>query len=99
MSSPSGNPRLEAYLTGVLEQQIPALAVLYDRWANSLDPDAPGIDEAEKAFHQTVLQMFDSVTHWGPNDEVKSINLRDFRRYVILKCKKHLAAASKPPTL
>ena len=78
MSPPSGNTRVEEILAESLSQQIPALAVLYDRWANALDPDTPGIDEAEKAFHQMLSRMFDFVVH-SRAEEVKGLALRDFR--------------------
>ena len=94
MSPPAGDPRLDA-LGEDLEQQIPALAALYDRWANALNPHDPGVDDAEKAFHQTVSHLFDSVVLHGPNI-ARSVTIRDLRRHVIIRCKKHLAATSKP---
>jgi len=38
----------------------------------AINPDAIGIDEAEKAFHKTVSQMFHFVIRHGP-DGIKSL--------------------------
>ena len=90
--------RVEDKLAEALELQIPALSILYDRWANSLDPFAAGIDEAEMAFSQTLAQMFDFVKQ-SDAEGTSAVDFRAFRRYVISKCKAHLAATRKHPTL
>src|SRR5688572_1333377 len=97
MSPTSGSSRLDQFLTTEITQQIPSLALLYDRWANSLDP-SPSADAAEASFHEELTRLFDFVVQHGP-PEAKSVTFRDFRRYLISKCRWHLAATYKPPTV
>jgi len=65
------------------------LAVLYDRFANALDPFAPERDQAEAVFEQEVAQLYDASP--APKPDV-----RTFKRAVILPCRRHLRATDKP---
>ena len=98
MSSAPGDTRVEEFIAAEIAAQIAPLSEVYDHWANNINPDAPGIDEAEKAFHHTVSQMFDFVVRHGP-EGIERLSLRDFRRFVISKCKQHLKATSKPSAI
>ena len=69
--------------------EIPGLAKLYDEFANALDPFAAQRDNAEKIFMQDVAEWYDSLT--GPKPP-----LQEFRKAVIIRCKRHLAATKKP---
>jgi len=70
--------------------QIPPLAKLYDAFAHSLDPFSPERDNAEKVFLHDVALWYDNISPPKPQ-------LHDFRKAVILRCKRHLAATNKPP--
>jgi hypothetical protein len=70
---------------------IPQLAVLYDRFANALDPFAPERDQAETMFEQEVTELYDLLPAPKPD-------LRTFKKAVILRCRQHLRAADRPST-
>ena len=82
----------DAFLDGLGPEQIPALAALYDRFAHALDPFDPARDDAERAFTNAVADWYDCLPAPKPA-------LRDFRRAVILRCKRHISATQKPPSL
>jgi len=46
---------------GIPAECIPQLAVLYDRFANALDPFAPERDQAEALFEQEVALLYDTL--------------------------------------
>ena len=48
-------------LSAAPKEQIAALASLYDRFAQALDPFSPERDEAERVFMQDVAQWYDSL--------------------------------------
>ena len=73
-------------------QQIPALAVLYDRFAHALDPFSPATDEAERVFVQNIATLYDNLSPPKPA-------FIEFRKGVIVRCKRHLAAGDTPPTI
>ena len=85
MSSPSE----DAPIGGVPPEAIPQLAVLYDRFANALDPFAPERDQAETLFEQEVMALYDSLSP-------PKTDLRTFKRAVIFRCRQHLRATDKP---
>ena len=90
MPEAPGNAQLEELL-----RQIPALAELYDRFPHALDPDRPERDEAEKAFNQELSTWFDCIS-----SELRSpLTFRDFRRAIILHCKRYLRSGERPTTL
>ena len=88
MSPPSEAARLDVVPAG----RIPELAVLYDRFANALDPFAPERDQAEMLFEQEVVTLYDHLPTPKPD-------LATFKKAVILRCRRHLRATSKPPAL
>ena len=71
------------------KEQIAALAALYDRFAHALDPFDPARDAAEKVFEHDVAGWYDNLTPPKPT-------LQDFRKAIIVRCKRHLAATNKP---
>ena len=77
---------------GVPAECIPQLAVLYDRFANALDPFAPERDQAEALFEQEVALLYDTLPAPKPD-------LRTFKKAVILRCRRHLRATDKPASL
>lgn len=74
-----------------LREEIPRLAVLYDRFAHALDPFDPARDVAEQTFNSEVANWFDRLTAPKPT-------FRDFRRHVIVLCRQYLRASEKPPS-
>ena len=88
MSAPSA----DAFLGPASKEQVAALAGLYDRFAYALDPFSPERDEAERVFMQGVNDWHDSLPPPKPS-------LQDFRKAVILRCKRHLATTNKPPSV
>ena len=73
-------------------ESIPQLAVLYDRFANALDPFVPERDQAEMLFEQEAARLYDSVPPPKPD-------LSTFKKAVILRCRRHLRATDKPSSL
>ena len=88
MSETPGNARIEDFL----REQIPRLAVLYDRFAHALDPFDPGRDVAEQTFNSELASWFDDLS--GP-----TLTFRDFRRHVITLCRRHLLSTDKPSSV
>jgi hypothetical protein len=82
----------DAQLGVVPAESIPQLAVLYDRFANALDPFAPERDQAETLFEQEIARLYDGLPPPKPD-------LRAFKRAVILRCRKFLRASDKPASL
>jgi hypothetical protein len=66
-------------------EQIKSLAVIYDRFANALDPFSTERDDAEKVFMQEVANLHDYF-----NDG--TVSHHDFRKAIIVRCKRYLAA-------
>jgi hypothetical protein len=85
-------PQDDAFLSEVSREHIAALATLYDRFANALDPFDSGWDEAERVFNEEVTEIYDCLQQPKPA-------LRDFKKAVILRCKIHLAKTDKPPSV
>jgi len=71
------------------DRLIRSLAELYDKFAHSLDPFSQAGDEAEAVFQYEVMQWYDSIEGVKPP-------FREFRRGVISRCKRYLAANDKP---
>jgi hypothetical protein len=88
MPETPGNARLEDFL----REQIPRLAVLYDRFAYALDPFDPGRDIAEQTFNSELANWFDSLPEPRPT-------FREFRRHVITLCLRHLRQGDKPSSI
>ena len=88
MSSPSE----DAQLGVVPAERIPALAVLYDRFANALDPFAPERDQAEMLFEQEVVTLYDTLPKPKPD-------VATFKKAVITRCRRHLRATQKPSAM
>ena len=82
----------DAHLGVVPAESIPPLAVLYDRFANALDPFAPERDQAEMLFEQEVAVLYDALPTPKPD-------LSTFKKAVILRCRRHLRATDKPSSL
>jgi hypothetical protein len=89
MSAPVENAFVEQALSTC---DIASLASLYDRFAHSFDPFSKESEEAEHLFNKEVATLYD---YFDPKD----IRLHDFRKAVILKCKRHLRANDNPPTV
>jgi hypothetical protein len=85
-------PSADALLASASKEQIASLAGLYDRFAHALDPFSPESDEAERVFMQDVADWYDSLPSPKPS-------LHDFRKAVILRCKRHLAMTDKPSSV
>lgn len=84
----------DAFVDQVIErEQINSLAILYDRFAHALDPFSAERDEAERVFMQEVAACYDCL------GKGSMISHHDFRKAVILRCKRHLAASDKPPSV
>lgn len=81
-----------ASLADVLREEIPRLAVLYDRFAHALDPFAPARDVAEQTFNSEIANWFDQLPAPKPS-------FRDFRRHIITLCREHLRASDKPSSI
>lgn len=88
MSKTPGNAPLDDFL----REQIPRLAILYDRFAYALDPFDRGRDSAEQTFNSELVSWFDGLQEPRPA-------FRDFRRHVITLCIRHLRAGEKPPSV
>ena len=82
----------DALLSTASKEQIAALAGLYDRFAHALDPFSEERDEAERVFTQNVADWYDSLPAPKPT-------LHDFRKAVILRCKRQLATSDKPSAI
>jgi tetrahydromethanopterin S-methyltransferase subunit B len=76
------------------KEQIKSLATLYDRFAHALDPFSPQRDEAERVFMQEVAGIYDSL-----HDSIGGVSHHDFRKAIILRCKRYLAATDKPTSI
>jgi hypothetical protein len=75
------------------QDRIVNLAKLYDRFAHALDPDSPERDEAERAFGR-------ELTAWYDNSLVPpKPSFQDFRKAVVARCRKHLIATTKLPSV
>jgi hypothetical protein len=82
------------------QQDIAWLAEQYDRFANTLDPEAPGRDEAETVFNERLTLAYDLLLADLKNRHVAgggrpelfaaSVSKRDFRRELIQRCKAYL---------
>ena len=79
----------DAHVSAIPSEHIARLAVLYDRFANALDPFAPERDQAEAVFEQEVANLYDELA--GPKPDV-----RTFKRAIILRCRQYLRASDKP---
>jgi hypothetical protein len=88
MSEAPGNARLEEFL----REQIPRLAILYDRFAYALDPFDQGRDIAEQTFNSELATWFDALPKPRPT-------FHEFRRHIITLCLRHLHAGDKPPSV
>jgi hypothetical protein len=83
------SPPEDAPVGGIPPETIAQLAILYDRFANALDPFAPERDLAEKVFEQEIATLYDNLPP-------PKTDLRTFKRAVILRCRRHLRASNKP---
>jgi len=79
----------DALVAAINKEQIAAFATLYDAFAHALDPFSPARDNAEKVFMHDLADLYDSLPAPKPT-------LHEFRKGVILRCKRHLAATNKP---
>ena len=75
------------------QELIANLAKLYDSFAHALDPDSPERDEAERAFSRELSAWYDNSLP-APKPP-----FREFRKGVIARCRKHLIATSKFPSV
>lgn len=84
--------QLAESLSEQLQRDLPALAALYDRFANALDPFSPDRDQAERVFMAEVLDLHRVVLQRPKPD------FQLFRGAIVLACRRHLAATRKPAT-
>lgn len=82
----------DAPLAEFWREEIPRLAVLYERFAHALDPFDPGVDLAEQTFNSELASLFDGLS--APKAE-----FRAFRRNVIALCRAHLRASDRPSSV
>ncbi|MBI4026355.1 MAG: hypothetical protein HY360_15325 [Verrucomicrobia bacterium] len=75
-------------------ETIVSLAVLYDKFANALDPFAPQRDQAEAIFDEEVLRLYDFV-----KKARLQLDFHSFRKGIILRCRRHLKGADKPASI
>ncbi len=85
MSSTPEDARLEI----LFAERISHLAVLYDRFANALDPFAPERDQAETISEKEVVMLYDLLPKPKPD-------LRTFKKAIILRCRRRLRASDRP---
>jgi hypothetical protein len=85
MSEAPGNARLEEFL----REQIPRLAILYDRFAHALDPFDQGRDIAEQTFNSELATWFDALPEPRPT-------FREFRRLAPTQNERRRDAAEDP---
>ena len=88
MPETPGDARLEDFL----REEIPRLAILYDRFAYALDPFDQGRDIAEQTFNSELANWFDNLPEPRPT-------FREFRRHVITLCLRHLRQSDKPSSI
>jgi hypothetical protein len=75
------------------QELIANLAKLYDRFAQALDPYSPECDEAERAFLRELSVWYDdSLSPPKPS-------FHEFRKGIIIRCRKHLRATTKLPSV
>ena len=60
----------DAPLAEFWREEIPRLAVLYDRFAHALDPFDPGVDLAEQTFNSELASLFDTLS--APKPEFRA---------------------------
>lgn len=89
MPTPPDDPRITELISN---EQIAALAILYDRFAHALDPLSRQRDEAERVFLQEVADLYDT-------GGLTSISYHEFRKAVIVRCKRHLLYNRKISTV
>ena len=88
MPTPPG----DAIVASVSAERIALLAKLYDRFAHALDPYSPERDRAEQVFQQEIVDLYDRLQRPKPE-------LHAFQKAVILRCRRHLRASDKPPSV
>jgi hypothetical protein len=71
---------------------IAQLAGLYDRAANALDPHSLDRTEAERLLNEELRRIYDLLPTLPP----PRIEFRDFKRFVITRCRMHLKATDRP---
>lgn len=87
-------PPADALLaTEGLKEQIPALAVLYDRFAHAFDPFSAECDGAEKIFMREVAELYDLI------EQPPKPSFEEFRKAVIWRWRRHLAATDRPSSI
>jgi hypothetical protein len=79
----------DASLSGSPEVRIPPLAELYEKFAHSLEPFSEERDNAEQVFVLEILTWWQALENPKPS-------FQEFRRGVIAKCRRFLAASDKP---
>ena len=86
------SPPEDAFIACISAQRIALLAELYDQFAHALDPFLGERDQAELAFLQEIVDLYDRLE--GPKPE-----LHIFQRAVILRCRRHLCASDRPSSV
>ena len=85
--------RLKEFLT---PEVIKELASLYDGAVNSLDPHSPARAEAERLFNEELRGNYDLIASSLPPPLPE---FRDYRRAVILLCRRFLKASDRPGSI
>ena len=87
MPTPPGDAPL-----AVTVAQIEALAILYDRFTNPLDPFDPSQEANESGFNREVARLYDQ-------SGLNSVTFHAFRFEIIKRCRAHLKASGKFPSI
>ena len=85
-------PPADALIATISAEKIAGLARLYDRFAHALDPFSAERDQAERVFVQEIADLYDRLA--APKPE-----FRVFQKAVIRRCRQHLRASDKPPSI
>ena len=85
-------PSADAFIGSISKDQIAALAILYDRFAHALEPFSPETDRAERIFNQEIARLYDELGS-------RSITFHEFRKGIILRCKRQLSSTDKPASV
>jgi hypothetical protein len=77
---------------GITPQQLAALTVLYDRFTNPIDPFDPAQEAHELIFNREVARLHEASA-------LTAVSFHNFRVEVIKRCRAHLKAMGKFPSV
>lgn len=88
-------PGIAQLTQAIRPETIAQLAGLYDRAVNALDPHSIDRAEAERLLGEELRGIYDCL----PQLPSSRIEFRDFKRFVITRCRSHLRATNRPGTI